>query len=89
MSTSVRDRATRVGAAPLGTRLEGAAVGSRKGHLIADIASRLRRVCQDMPDDEFEAMVAEIAAVTLKYERHGLSELLRPPDGDDDRGHER
>ena len=45
-------------------------MGSRKGHLIADIAARLRRVCGHMPDDEFDAMVAEIAAVTLKYESY-------------------
>jgi len=32
-----------------------------------DIANRLRPVCAGIPDESFEALVREIAAVKLKY----------------------
>lgn len=32
-----------------------------------DIAARLRPVCGDMPEPDFEKLVCEIAAVKLKY----------------------
>ena len=34
----------------------------------ADIAARLRRVCADMAPSEFEALVARMARVQIKYE---------------------
>jgi len=36
------------------------------------IASRLQRVCLDWPMDRFEAMVRNLASITLKYERQLL-----------------
>ena len=35
------------------------------------IAVRLRSVCADWPDDVFNAMVENLAAITLKYESLG------------------
>jgi hypothetical protein len=43
---------------------------SRREQLVAEIAARLRRVCPDMPEDHFAAMVQDMAAITLKYEGH-------------------
>jgi hypothetical protein len=40
----------------------------RNEELIAEISARLRRVCQHMTDEEFAAMVRDIARVTHKYE---------------------
>jgi hypothetical protein len=40
----------------------------RREELIVDISTRLRRVCRDMADDQFSALVRNIARVTQKYE---------------------
>jgi hypothetical protein len=40
----------------------------RKEALIAEISARLRRVCQHMTDEQFAAMVRDIARITHKYE---------------------
>lgn len=37
--------------------------------LTADISARIRRVCAHMPDDEFAALVMDIARVRLRYEQ--------------------
>lgn len=39
--------------------------------LKADISARLKAVCADWPEDEFEAMVHRLAGITLKYVSHG------------------
>lgn len=33
----------------------------------ADIAKRLRAVCACSPDDDFQALIARMATVTIKY----------------------
>ena len=40
----------------------------RKEQLVAQITARLERLCEHMTDDEFAAMVREIARITMKYE---------------------
>ena len=35
--------------------------------LTADISARLRRPCADMPDDQFSAMVLDIALMQLRF----------------------
>jgi hypothetical protein len=40
----------------------------RREDLVAEISARLRRVCRHMTDEEFAAMVRDIARVTHKYE---------------------
>ena len=42
-------------------------LGERRALMKADVAKRLRRVCQNMPDAEFDALVDEVVAVNLKY----------------------
>ena len=36
--------------------------------LVAALTERLRRICSDWPDSEFNALVGQIADITLKYE---------------------
>jgi hypothetical protein len=36
--------------------------------LIASMGTRLRPVCANWPDDEFDRMIRELAEITLKYE---------------------
>ena len=45
----------------------------RRDELATDIATRLRRVCGHLPEEEFAALVQGIAAVTLKYEERDLT----------------
>jgi hypothetical protein len=45
----------------------------RLDELQAQIAVRLEPVCQGWPTEMFEEMVRGLAALTLKYERHGDS----------------
>lgn len=45
---------------------------SRIEELHAAIATRLRRVCYDWPLDRFDAMVRNLAFITVKYERQML-----------------
>lgn len=40
----------------------------RLEELRAEITARLKPVCVDWPEETFDAMVAHIASVTLKYE---------------------
>ena len=40
---------------------------SQRALLIKRIASRLRPVCTTMPREEFDAMVARLADIELKY----------------------
>ena len=42
---------------------------TRIEELQASIADRLKRVCYDWPLDRFEAMVRNLAFITLKYEQ--------------------
>ena len=42
---------------------------NRKATIRADIAQRLRRVCSDLPETEFQGLVDEIADRQLKAER--------------------
>lgn len=42
---------------------------SRMEELQASIADRLKRVCYDWPLDRFEAMVRNLAFITIKYEQ--------------------
>lgn len=37
--------------------------------LAADISARLRRVCAHLPEDEFSALVLDIARIRLRYEQ--------------------
>lgn len=41
---------------------------TRRDELLVTIAARLRPLCSELPADDFEAMVHEIARLTLKYE---------------------
>jgi hypothetical protein len=41
---------------------------ARLRELTNDIAERLRRVCGDMPPDEFAALARSIAGVRMKYD---------------------
>ena len=41
---------------------------ARADQLKADISKRLRRVCSHLTDEQFDALVDDIAAVTAKYE---------------------
>ena len=41
---------------------------TRREQLLVEIATRLRRVCPDMPPEHFDAMVHDIARITLKFE---------------------
>ena len=41
----------------------------------AAIAARLKSVCYDWPRDQFEAMVRNLAFITVKYERHDFTDL--------------
>jgi hypothetical protein len=41
----------------------------RKAKVHADIAQRLRRVCSDLPETEFQALVDEMVEAQLKSER--------------------
>jgi hypothetical protein len=61
-----RDRAT----TPLST--DGGRV-TRTDQVAAGVAARLRGVCSNLPDDEFAALVARIAAVTVKYDTMATS----------------
>ena len=45
----------------------------RLEQLRRDITSRLRRVCANLPPDEFDALVLQIATVTLRYEQRPRS----------------
>jgi len=49
--------------------------------LAADISARLRRVCAHLSDEEFSALVMDIAQVTLRYEeaQYGSAPAPRPP----------
>ncbi len=46
---------------------------SRKDELIAQITARLKRVCVQMSDEAFAAMVEEMARLTMKYEGSATS----------------
>ena len=46
------------------------AANTRTEELQASIAARLRKVCVDWPRDRFDAMVRNLAFITVKYERH-------------------
>ena len=48
--------------------MDSASDSERLEQLRTDISARLRRVCAHLPDHEFTALVADIAAVTAKYE---------------------
>ena len=39
-----------------------------KAQIIADLNRRLRPLCADWPQDEFDAMVDQFADITLKYQ---------------------
>jgi hypothetical protein len=39
--------------------------------LKSDISARLKSVCADWPEDEFEAMIDRLAQITLKYVHDG------------------
>jgi hypothetical protein len=54
--------------APADTRRALEARATRVEQLTADIATRLRRVCAHLPEDEFAALIREIADVKLRYE---------------------
>jgi hypothetical protein len=41
------------------------------------IADRLRPVCPDVPEDEFERLVVDVATVTLKYDRDAFANLVQ------------
>ena len=45
---------------------------TRIEELHTTIASRLQKVCVDWPVDRFDAMVRNLASITLKYERQLL-----------------
>ena len=45
---------------------------SRIEELHTTIAARLHKVCHDWPLERFEAMVRNLASITLKYERQLL-----------------
>jgi hypothetical protein len=45
--------------------------------LRVDIALRLRRVCEAMPEQEFDALVDRIAQLEYKYEQ--VRDLFPPP----------
>lgn len=44
--------------------------------LLQQIASRLRAVCADVPDDEFASLVEDVARVKLKYDGDQFADLL-------------
>ena len=46
---------------------------SRVEELQATIAARLRKVCYDWPADRFDAMVRNLAFITVKYENQVIS----------------
>ena len=48
----------------------------RRAQLLAEIAARLRPVCLAMPAAQFDAMVEDIADVTLKFEKYSTPTLL-------------
>ena len=48
--------------------MDSASDAARLKQLRTDISARLGRVCAHLPADEFAALVADIAAVTAKYE---------------------
>jgi hypothetical protein len=39
-----------------------------KAQIIADLNRRLRPLCADWPQEEFDAMVAQFADITIKYQ---------------------
>ena len=41
---------------------------ARVQEVIADLTARLRAVCDNLPSEEFQALVRQIAEVTVKYE---------------------
>lgn len=45
---------------------------ARKNAIRADIAQRLRRICSDLTDDEFQMLVEQMADRQLKSERKGF-----------------
>ena len=51
--------------------------------LTADIAARLHRVCSELPDEEFSALVLEIARVRMRYEERVTPLRPEPPRRDD------
>ena len=46
---------------------------ARVGEIMRDAATRLRGVCANLSDDQFDALLRHIADVTVKYE--ALAEL--------------
>jgi hypothetical protein len=46
---------------------------SRLEELRSSVASRLRHVCANWPEEQFAALVESIAALTIKYELRGNS----------------
>ena len=64
------------------TRRAAEARATRVEQITADIASRLRRVCAHLSEDQFAALVGEIADVKLRYEEreaHGSRRNLDRP----------
>jgi hypothetical protein len=54
----------------------------RLQQLTEDIGSRLRRVCSHLSAEQFAALIADIADVTLKFEEREFGtpvEVLDPP----------
>jgi hypothetical protein len=47
--------------------------------LKADIATRLRSACAHFPENEFAALVHQIASIELKYGRNPLAPPLEEP----------
>jgi hypothetical protein len=54
--------------APADSRRAAEARATRVEQITADIATRLRRVCAHLSEDQFAALVREIADVKLRYE---------------------
>jgi hypothetical protein len=44
---------------------------ARADQLKADISARLRRVCSHLTDEQFAALVDDVAQVTLRYQMPG------------------
>jgi hypothetical protein len=49
----------------------------RVEELVTQISARLRPVCADMPQAEFDAMVRTIAERTYRWEAHVPTDFLR------------
>lgn len=45
-----------------------------------EVAARLRPVCADMPQAEFDQLVEDVAAVSIKYAVRRADDLFRTPE---------